>query len=69
MATKWLSDTSCDFCARDATTVGEFFVDGKTVYGPWALMCKECSAKVGPKVFGTGIGQAYDSKTREKVAG
>ena len=37
----------CDFCKREVA----IWVDGKTVYGPWANMCLECY-----KVKGVGLG-------------
>lgn len=39
----------CDVC-RIRTAV----FDGKTVYGPWAFMCKPCHKKVG---VGLGLGK------------
>ena len=69
---KWLSDTTCDECHKDCRTQGEWFVDGKTMYGPWGLLCQRCTPRVyvyGPTTFGTGLGQQYSSATLEKVAG
>lgn len=44
------------------------FVDGKTIYGPWADMCMTCHGMVGVGL-GTGMGQKYEAPTWEKVAG
>lgn len=49
-------------------TKEEYFVDGKTQMGPWALMCPRCFKLYGVGL-GTGRGQKYDSKTLEKVEG
>ena len=45
----------CYFCKRELDTE---YVDGKTFYGPWAIMCVDCHSKVGVG-FGTGKGQRY----------
>lgn len=65
----WTGATICDFCGKDARQVGKTFIDGQTRYGPWALMCNSCYILEGINKLGPGYGQAYDSKTREKVAG
>lgn len=57
----------CDICKRPLNEK-PFFFDGATGGGPWALMCPSCHAFYGVGL-GTGRGQKYDSKTREKVAG
>lgn len=64
---KWLSDapTHCDLCGRGIT---EHFVDGKTVLGPWGIMCMTCHASVGCGL-GVGRGQEYDLETLVKVRG
>lgn len=46
----------CDFSA-DHRIVDEF-VDGATVYGPWANMCMRCFREHG-RGLGTGRGQHY----------
>ena len=38
----------CDLCGE---RLGAMFVDGKTVLGPWAVMCAECWC-----AFGVGLG-------------
>ena len=43
-----------------------YFVDGRTAYGYWALMCPVCHAEHGTG-FGIGSGQKYDSKTLVKI--
>jgi len=55
----------CDICKHPAE---EYYVDGKTVFGPWANMCIACH-----KIHGVGLGinkgQKYNVKTRNKVDG
>ena len=65
MSVYWVSSTTCNICGRDATQY-DHFIDGKTVHGPWALMCLECFQEHGIGL-GLGIGQKYDSKTLEKI--
>lgn len=57
----------CQFCGTDLT-LQEYFVDGKTLAGAWALMCPICWSVYGIGV-GLGKGQKYDSKTLEKLKG
>jgi hypothetical protein len=66
---KWFGTwpANCDLCESDLNT-HEYFVDGRTIFGPWALMCPRCHLVQGGH-FGTGIGQKYDSKTLEKMEG
>ena len=65
---KWLSPADeCDLCGLPLEDY-DHFVDGKTTMGPWALMCPLCHASYG-KGIGTGLGQKYDSKTKEKIEG
>lgn len=65
---KWLSKVEgCDLCKKDLNKE-EFFVDGKTVYGPWGLLCMDCHSKFGAGL-GTGYGQKYRTSDREKVEG
>ena len=45
----------CDVCKANIT---EEFVDGMTVYGPWANMCMSCFNIIGIGL-GTGRGQLY----------
>ena len=60
MGKQWCgSNPICDFCQ---CVPDEFFVDGKTKMGPWAIMCKKCFKVYGTKL-GLGYGQKYDAKT------
>lgn len=52
----------CDFCHKRVT----HWVDGKTIYGPWANMCKACFQRKGVGI-GTGRGQEYVQG--KKIAG
>ena len=52
----------CDFCSK---SVGEY-IDGKTIYGPWADMCLACY-KIKGVGLGLGLGQQY--KDGIKIAG
>jgi len=60
------SHSNCDICRQPLGTRN--FVDGKTAFGPWALMCLGCARDNGVK-YGTGLGQLYDGKTRIKLKG
>jgi hypothetical protein len=62
---KWNSPlpTHCQLCSRP---LSQQFVDGKTVMGPWAIMCAICHWKHGVGE-GIGKGQRYDLTTREKM--
>lgn len=56
----------CDICGN---AIGATFVDGKTrPGGQWGIMCDRCHRLHGVGL-GTGKGQKYDSKTREKIDG
>jgi len=39
--------------------LGDVFIDGSTIMGPWAIMTPETWARVGRGQLGTGIGQKY----------
>ena len=39
--------------------IGEEFIDGKTLGGPWAIMTPASWAKHGVGKLGTGYGQRY----------
>jgi hypothetical protein len=57
---RWLSDRSkCDICGIDITKMP--FVDGKTIMGPWGLLCESCHETHGVGL-GTGKGQSYNAK-------
>jgi hypothetical protein len=45
----------CEICRQSLT---ETVVDGKTLMGPWALMCPACYSNYGLGL-GTGRGQMY----------
>lgn len=45
-----------------------YFIDGSTVMGPWAIMCEDCHETRG-NGLGTGKGQKYRVDTLEKVGG
>ena len=66
---KWLGPvpTHCDICCKQ---IDDVFIDGRTVYGPWANMCCECQSQIGVGL-GTGKGQKYerDNESWVKVAG
>ncbi len=64
---KWLSarPTKCDVCSE---LLGVDFVDGRTMMGPWAIMCPGCHDRVGCGL-GVGRGQKYDQTTLEKIGG
>ena len=66
---KWMGsqDPLCDFC-ECRLVERDFFVDGKTRRGPWALMCPHCYRLNGFGV-GTGLGQKYDPDTMIKLEG
>jgi len=66
---KWLSNyDKCDICGCRIKGVVPYFVDGKTKYGPWGLLCPECHKQYGVGV-GYGIGQKYNGKTGKLMAG
>lgn len=64
---KWLSPPpkECDLCHNELTNT---FVDGKTIWGPWANMCTRCHGEFGFG-FGTGNGQEFSLTTLEKIRG
>lgn len=65
---KWFGavPTKCDLCKGKFTDGA--FIDGRTVYGPWAIMCSTCHSHSGHGL-GVGKGQKYDSKTLVKLEG
>jgi cytochrome c553 len=46
---------TCDICEKK---LHNSFIDGKTQFGPWAMMCVSCHRANGGKL-GLGIGQKY----------
>ena len=64
---KWCSPVNlCDCCSTKLADQ-PYFVDGRTVHGPWALLCPHCHVLHGVGL-GLGKGQKYDSKTKEQIA-
>jgi hypothetical protein len=68
--TKWLGDYSptCDFCKIEIINdvrkkSNDCLYDGKTVLGPWALMCEEHFQELG---IGLGIGKGQKLIFRSK---
>lgn len=55
---RWVgpAPTNCDICHE---SIDKTFIDGRTVYGPWANMCSACHSQVGVGL-GTGKGQKYE---------
>lgn len=65
---KWLGEVGrCQNCG-DELKVFPNFIDGRTKFGPWALLCPPCHAEIGVGI-GLGKGQRYDFSTLEKVEG
>lgn len=64
---KWTGSepTRCDICGLDF--IGTF-IDGKTLQGPWGLLCTNCHRQHGVGL-GVGRGQEYDLETKIKLAG
>ncbi len=54
---KWIGSVpvACDICHGK---LNNKFIDGATIYGPWAIMCPACHEMVGLGL-GTGLGQKY----------
>lgn len=58
--TQWLGKTTCNFCSEEILEKDPpVLIDGKTIFGPWAVMCEQCFAKYGTGL-GTGRGQCYE---------
>lgn len=62
---KWLgpTPTHCDICCMPIKNI---FIDGRTVYGPWANMCPTCHEQIGVGL-GTGRGQKYERKGEDWI--
>jgi hypothetical protein len=58
IAVYWVSPapTNCDCCG---IPIHNEFVDGATVYGPWANLHPVCHKRIG-KGLGKGLGQRYE---------
>jgi len=65
--TKWRGSKpeKCDLCGKP---LAQQFVAGKTVRGPWGIMCAVCHFRFGMGL-GLGRGQRYDLTTLEKIDG
>lgn len=57
MDTFWTDQApkKCDYCEFE---IGWTFIDGKTIDGPWAIMCPYCYFRKGAGL-GEGLGQLY----------
>lgn len=69
MPIKWRGQTEkCEVCGGDLYLYQNehWYVDGKTIHGPWALMCASCFKKHGIGL-GIGKGQKYDADTNEQI--
>jgi hypothetical protein len=55
----------CQLCGSKLTTA---FIDGRTQFGPWAIMCPICHRTSGCG-FGTGCGQKYILPSMRKTQG
>jgi hypothetical protein len=53
----------CDICGN---TIIDEFIDGKTLFGPWATMCPTCHKEHGVGC-GTGKGQRYEKQGKDWV--
>lgn len=64
---KWLGKVPerCDICGKP---LKENWVDGQTIFGPWANMCLSCHSIYGCGL-GLGRGQKYSCKTLGKTQG
>ena len=54
---------ACDICH---SPIEKEFIDGATVFGPWANMCTECHKESG-KGLGVGRGQKYEKQGDDYV--
>ena len=52
----WVGSLTCDFCKKICK---DSLIDGKTIHGPWAVMCPSCFEKYGIGL-GLGKGQLYE---------
>jgi len=56
--TRWEDkQRTCDFCGENNLKT---LIDGKTIFGPWAVMCEFCHLTKGIGI-GLGKGQKYIS--------
>ena len=65
MDKKWLSKIPnvCELCSKP---IGKYFIDGATMFGPWALMDEGCHSIWG-KGLGLGRGQKYRTSDGVKI--
>lgn len=51
MSNRWLhtAPTHCEICKKP---LKEYFVDGKTVWGPWAIMCFQRQPSIVARLAG-----------------
>lgn len=64
---KWLSPLCyCDNCGRDLNSTRKFY--DANIKGHWGCFCSDCFVILNGKL-GTGLGQEYNTKTREKLRG
>lgn len=61
--TKWTGTKpeQCDCCFGIKGSVELAFIDGRTKFGPWAIMCDVCHPEFGTGL-GTGHGQRYEKQ-------
>ena len=68
---KWMGGVpkDCDLCHNPFGYKNTMvFIDGKTRFGPWAIMCPACHRDQALGL-GTGRGQAYQLDTLHKIGG
>jgi hypothetical protein len=56
----WCGDVEAD-CQLCNKPIGDTFIDGRTVMGPWANMCPKCHRGSGTGL-GLGKGQRYQKQ-------
>ena len=59
---EWMGSTKCDYCNEE---IKDDLYDAKTIYGPWATMCKEHFKKLSCSI-GPGKGQHYKKNEQGK---
>lgn len=63
----WMGSTptKCDLCGQP---LGTQFIDGKTIMGPWGILCTICHGHVGVGL-GLGKGQLYQKEEQPDALG
>jgi hypothetical protein len=61
-------NAECQVCNGSLFAYDTFYDGSTRPAGQWAWMCRACWQGYGRGV-GLGVGQEYDSKTREKIRG